>query len=50
MLSKMRLILLCVIAGCATVILCVAMLTGTPLSEVWNCIGPHLAQLFVLGG
>ena len=27
MLTKMRLILLCVIAGCATVLLCVAMLT-----------------------
>jgi len=50
MLTKMRLILLCVIAGCATIVLCVAMLTGTPLADVWNCIGPHLARMLMLGG
>ena len=42
--------MLCVIAGCATVILCVAMLTGTPLTEVWDCIGPHLGKLLLIGG
>lgn len=50
MLNKFRLILACVLVACATIILCVAMLTGTPLSEVWDCIGPALGKLLLLGG
>lgn len=48
--TKFRLILLCVLAFCATTILCVAMVTGTPLAEVWNCIAPHLGKLLMLAG
>lgn len=50
MLTKARLILLCVLVGCATLLLCVAMLTGTPVADVWDCIRPHFGQLLLLGG
>ena len=50
MLTRARLILVCVLIGCATLLLCVAMLTGTPLAEVWDCIRPHIGQLLLLGG
>jgi len=48
-LTRSRLILLCVVAGCITLLLCVAMATGTPLAEVLDCIGPHVGRLLLLG-